>query len=192
MSLLIHPTAEIDKTAVIGSGTRIWHWAQVREGVRIGENCVIGKDVYVDRNVVIGNGVKIQNGVSIYQGVTLEDEVFVGPYSTFTNDIRPRSFSKHWEIIPTVLKRGCSVGANATILCGTILGVYSMVAAGSVITDDTLPYGLYIGSPGRLKGFVSSNGFEMKLVAAENASLVYRCPTTGETLKITFDARLER
>jgi acetyltransferase-like isoleucine patch superfamily enzyme len=186
-NVFIHPTAEVHASAEIGEGTKIWHLAQVRERVRIGHHCVVSKDVYIDCDVTIGNSVKIQNGVSVYKGVTLEDDVFVGPYSSFTNDIRPRAFSKDWEVIPTLLRRGCSIGANATILCGVTLGEYSMVAAGSVITEDTLPFGLYIGSPGRLKGFVSRGGFEMGIVVREPDRLVYACRETKERLTIRFE-----
>lgn len=183
----IHPSAEVHPSAQIGRGTKIWHQAQIREGVRIGEGCNISKDVYIDKDVVLGNGVKIQNGVSIYKGVVLEDDVFVGPFAGFTNDIRPRAFSSEWEIIPTRLRRGCSIGANATVLCGITLGEYSMIAAGAVVTEDTLPYGLYVGSPARLKGFVSREGYEMQMVEAGTDSLVYNCRKTGETLTLRFE-----
>jgi UDP-2-acetamido-3-amino-2,3-dideoxy-glucuronate N-acetyltransferase len=187
-STFIHPTADVSPTALIGEGTKIWHQAQIREGVRTGKNCVIGKDVYIDKDVVIGDGVKIQNGVSIYKGVTLEDYVFVGPYSSFTNDFRPRAFSEEWEVIPTRLRKGCSVGANATILCGVTLGEYSMIAAGTVLTSDALPYGLYVGSPARLKGFVSRSGYEMDTVESLTDALEFRCRKTGERLRIRFEA----
>jgi UDP-2-acetamido-3-amino-2,3-dideoxy-glucuronate N-acetyltransferase len=186
-SLHIHPTAVVDSSAAVGPGTRIWHFAQIREGASIGANCVIGKDVYIDKNVRVGDGVKIQNGVSVYEGVTLEDGVFLGPYCSFTNDLYPRSFSKEWKLIPTLIKRGASVGSNATILCGVTLGQYSMVAAGAVLSEDTLPFGLYVGSPGRLKGFVSRAGHEMRLALDEHGSLVYECAETGERLRISFD-----
>ncbi len=187
-SIYIHPTADVSPTAVIGDGTKIWHQAQIREGVKTGKNCVIGKDVYIDKDVVIGDGVKIQNGVSIYKGVTLEDYVFVGPYSSFTNDFRPRAFSEEWEVIPTRLRTGCSVGANATILCGVTLGEYSMIAAGTVLTSDALPYGLYVGSPARLKGFVSRSGYEMDTLETLTDALEFRCKKTGERLRIRFEA----
>ncbi len=183
----IHSSAEVSPDAVIGEGSKIWNQVQVREGARIGKNCVISKDVYIDQGVVIGDGVKIQNGVSIYKGVTLEDEVFVGPHSTFTNDFRPRAFTRDWTVIPTRLRRGCSVGANATVMCGITLGEYCMISAGAVITVDTLPYGLYIGNPARLKGFVSRSGFEMSAVQAESNHLIFKCSQTSERLKITFE-----
>ncbi len=187
-NVFIHPTAEVSSDAVIGEGTKIWNLAQVRDGARIGRNCVISKDVYIDKDVVIGDGVKIQNGVSIYQGVTLENGVFVGPHSTFTNDFRPRAFTKDWTVIPTLLRHGCSVGANATVMCGITLGEYSMISAGAVITVDTLPYGLYIGNPARLKGFVSKNGFEMESVEAKANYLIFKCSKTRERLRVTFEA----
>ena len=187
-NIFIHPTAEVSPDSMIGEGTKIWNQAQIREGARIGRECVISKDVYIDQGVVIGNGVKIQNGVSIYKGVTLEDEVFVGPHSTFTNDFRPRAFTGDWTVIPTLLRRGCSVGANATVMCGITLGEYSMIAAGAVITVDTLPYGLYIGNPARLKGFVSRSGFEMESVEAEADHLIFKCSKTKERLRIKFEA----
>jgi UDP-2-acetamido-3-amino-2,3-dideoxy-glucuronate N-acetyltransferase len=186
-SVYIHPTAEVSPKAVIGDGTKIWNHAQIREGATIGKNCIISKDVYIDAGVKIGDGVKIQNGVSIYKGVTLEDEVFVGPHSTFTNDIRPRAYTQNWEVIPTLLRRGCSVGANATIICGITLGEYSMVAAGTVITVDTLPYGLYLGNPARLKSFVGKSGFEMAPEEAGSDHLIYKCKRTGERMKISFE-----
>ncbi len=183
----IHPSAEVSSKAQIGNGTKIWNQVQIREGAIIGKNCIISKDVYIDQGVVIGDGVKIQNGVSVYKGVTVEDEVFVGPHSTFTNDFRPRAFTKDWAVIPTLLRRGCSVGANATVMCGVTLGEYSMISAGAVITVDTLPFGLYIGNPARLKGFVSRSGFEMETVEAEADYLVFKCSKTHEKLRVKFE-----
>jgi UDP-2-acetamido-3-amino-2,3-dideoxy-glucuronate N-acetyltransferase len=188
MAIYIHPTAEVSAQASLGEGTKVWNQVQIREGARIGKNCVISKDVYIDHDVVIGNNVKIQNGVSIYKGVTLEDDVFVGPQSSFTNDIRPRAFTKDWTVVPTLLRRGSSVGANATVMCGIVLGEYCMISAGAVITVDTLPYGLYIGNPARLKGFVSTSGFEMESVETEADYLVFKCSKTTEKLRIKFEA----
>jgi UDP-2-acetamido-3-amino-2,3-dideoxy-glucuronate N-acetyltransferase len=185
--VFIHPTAEVSPKAVIGEGTKIWNQSHIREDVHIGKNCVISKDVYIDAGVRIGDGVKIQNGVSIYKGVTLEDDVFVGPHSTFTNDIRPRAYTKDWEVIPTLLRRGCAVGANATVVCGITLGEYSMIAAGTVITVNTLPYGLYLGNPARLKSFVGKSGFEMQVTESNEQHLIYQCKRTGERMKITFE-----
>ena len=121
-----HPSSIVETGAVIGAGTAIWHHAHVREGATIGDRCTIGKNVYVDIGVVIGDGCKLQNNVSVFNGVTLEDEVFVGPGAVFTNDLYPRANSEQgWEIVPTLVRQGAAIGANATILCGTTLGELS-------------------------------------------------------------------
>lgn len=125
----IHETAEVSEEAIIGRGTRIWHYAQIREGARIGENCSIGKGAYIDTDVKIGNRVKIQNGVGVYRGVTVEDDVLLGPYCSFTNDPYPRAFPADRQVVPTLLKKGCSIGANATVVCGVTIGEYSLIAA---------------------------------------------------------------
>jgi UDP-2-acetamido-3-amino-2,3-dideoxy-glucuronate N-acetyltransferase len=157
----VHPSAEVSPEASIGYGTRIWHYAHVREGAKIGENCIIGKDVYIDHEVMIGNNVKIQNGVSVYYGVTVEDDVILAPNATVTNDLYPRAFSENWQVIPTLIKRGASVGANATIVCGVTLGEYCMVAAGTVVTKSVPAHGLVMGNPGRLRGFVCKCGLTL-------------------------------
>lgn len=157
-TVFIHETAVVDPRAALGQGTRIWVNTQVRENAYIGQDCDIAKDVYVDHDVSIGSRCKVQNGVSIYHGVTLEDDVFVGPNATFTNDRHPRAFNKHWECVPTVVKRGASVGANATIICGVTLGEYCMVGAGSVVTADVPPYALVVGNPARIVGKVDKMG----------------------------------
>ena len=126
----IHPSAEVSSDAKIGDGTKVWHFAHIRENAVIGRNCIIGKGVYIDHEVKIGNNVKIQNGVSVYYGVTIEDDVILAPNATFTNDLYPRAFSTNWQVMPTLIKRGASVGANATVICGVTLGEYCMVAAG--------------------------------------------------------------
>lgn len=150
----VHSTAIVEDGAIIGEGTKIWHFAHIRSGAKIGKYCNIGKDVYVDVDVQIGDRVKIQNGVSIYRGVKIEDDVFVGPHVTFTNDLYPRSFNREWQIVPTLVKHGASIGANATIVCGITIGEYAMVGAGAVVTKDVPPHGLVLGNPARLKGFV--------------------------------------
>lgn len=158
----IHPRAEVEEDAVIGSGTRIWHGAHVRTGARIGADCVIGKDVYVDKNVTIGDRVKVQNGVSLYSGVVIEDDVFIGPEVTFTNDRYPRAFNVHWKKVPTVVKKGATIGANATIVCGVAIGEYALVGAGSVVTKDVPSFSLVVGNPARLKGTVDRSGHVVK------------------------------
>ncbi|MEM3863394.1 MAG: acyltransferase [Metallosphaera sp.] len=152
--MFIRPTAVAEEGAIIGERTRIWHFVHVRSEAKIGRNCNIGKDVYIDVGVKIGDDVKIQNGVSVYSGVKLEDDVFVGPYAVFTNDLYPRAFNRDWKVVPTLVKRGASIGANATIVCGVTIGEYAMVAAGAVVTKDVPPHGLVMGDPARLRGFV--------------------------------------
>lgn len=158
MTSIIHPTATVDPGASIGDGTRVWINVQIRDGARIGANCVLSKDVYVDHAVSIGDGCKVQNSVSVYHGVTLEDDVFVGPNACFTNDRVPRAFVQDWSVSPTLVRRGASIGANATIVCGTTIGEYAMIAAGSVVTRDVEPYTLVMGNPARAVGKVDRRG----------------------------------
>ena len=158
MNLFIHKAAHVSPKANIGDGTKIWINSQVREYSCIGENCVIGKDTYIDEHVVIGDRVKIQNGVSVYNGVTIEDDVFVGPNVTFTNDRVPRAFNLSWQITKTIVKKGASIGANATIVCGITIGEYALIGAGSVVTKDVPAYALAYGNPARVQGKVDENG----------------------------------
>ena len=170
MVVRIHPTADVSKAAKVGDGTQIWHEAQVREGARIGRYCRIGKGVYIDANVRIGDNCKLQNRVSVYQGVTIGDRVFVGPHACFTNDQIPRAartdWKKHdladrgveWEIVPTRVEDGASIGANATILCGITIGEAAMVGAGAVVTKDVPPYALVYGNPAKIHGYVCDCG----------------------------------
>lgn len=154
----VHPLADVEADVEIGEGTKIWRFAHVRCGARVGANCILGNCVYIDAGVSVGNNVKIQNGVSVYAGVTVEDDAFLGPHMTFTNDLYPRSFNGQWTAIPTRVARGASIGANATILCGTTIGEYSMVAAGAVVTRDVPPYALVRGAPARVVGYVCMCG----------------------------------
>jgi len=158
----IHPSAYVSELAEIGNGTKIWNQAQVREYAKIGKNCILAKDVYVAENVVIGNNVKTQNGVSIYMGVTIEDDAFLGPHMTFTNDLYPRSFIGDFKIYPTLVKRGASIGANATILCGVTIGEYALIGAGSVVNKDVPNYALVVGNPSRIIGFVCKCAHRLK------------------------------
>lgn len=153
-----HPSTDVAADAVIGAGTKIWHQSQIMSGARIGKNCKLGKCVYVDSGVSIGDGVKIQNGISVYKGVTVEDDVLLGPHMVFTNDLYPRAFNDHYEILPTLVKRGASIGANATIVCGVTLGEYCMVGAGAVVTVDAPAYSLVVGNPARVIGYVCACG----------------------------------
>lgn len=155
----IHSTAVIDSGASIGEGTRIWHFCHVMPGAIIGQNCILGQNVFVDNNVSIGNGVKIQNNVSVYNGVKLEEDVFIGPSVVFTNVINPRSFiERKNEFKNTLVKRGASIGANATIICGITIGEYAMIGAGAVVTKDVEAYALVVGNPGRQVGKVDEQG----------------------------------
>jgi acetyltransferase-like isoleucine patch superfamily enzyme len=170
MSIRIHPTADVSEGAIIGEDSSVWHHAQVREGAHIGSNCIIGKGVYIDAGVTIGDNVKIQNYVSVYHGVTLEDGVFVGPHVCFTNDLRPRAINPDgslkaaddWVLSETIIRRGAALGANSTIRCGTTVGEWAMVGAGSVVTRDVPPYGLVWGNPIRLHGFVCPCGEKLE------------------------------
>lgn len=154
----VHGTAILEDEAVVGPETRIWHHAHVRSSANIGSGCVLGKNVFVDAGVTIGARCKVQNNVSIYAGVVVEDDVFIGPSATFTNDRSPRAFAAEWEIVPTVVRTGASIGANATIVCGHELGAYSMVAAGAVVTADVPAYCLVMGNPARPRGWVCRCG----------------------------------
>lgn len=169
----VHKTAIIDKGAKIGSGTKIWHFTHIMGTVEIGENCVLGQNVFVGNKVKLGNNVKVQNNVSVYEGVTCEDDVFLGPSMVFTNVTNPRSaIERKNEFQSTRVKKGATVGANATIICGVILGEYCMVGAGAVVTKDVKPFALMTGIPARQTGWVSRVG----VVLGED--LV--CSETGE------------
>lgn len=157
-NIYVHPTAIVSNDTKIGDGTKVWMNAQVREKVQIGKDCIISKDTYLDKEVIIGNNCKIQNSVSIYHGVIIEDDVFVGPNACFTNDKVPRAFDPNWKITPTLIKKGSSIGANSTIVCGITLGEYCMVAAGSVVTKDIEPYSLVMGNPAKHYSYVDKMG----------------------------------
>jgi UDP-2-acetamido-3-amino-2,3-dideoxy-glucuronate N-acetyltransferase len=151
----IHPTAVVDEPVEMGKGTKIWHFTHIMSGARIGENCVIGQNVFIGSGAVLGNNIKVQNNVSIYDGVILEDHVFCGPSMVFTNVFNPRSFiSRKKEFRNTLVKRGATVGANVTIVCGNMIGQYAFIGAGSVVTRDVPDYGLVYGNPGKVKGWV--------------------------------------
>ena len=153
--MYIDENAYVSDKAKIGKGTKVWINSQIRENAEIGKNCIIGKDTYIDFDVKIGNGCKVQNGVSIYHGVSIEDDVFVGPNAAFTNDFYPRAFSgDDWEVSTTIVKKGASIGANATIVCGHVLGEYCMVGSGSVVTKDVPPHALVVGNPAYIIGYV--------------------------------------
>jgi UDP-2-acetamido-3-amino-2,3-dideoxy-glucuronate N-acetyltransferase len=172
-----HETAIVDAGVEIGSGSKIWHFAHVLSGSKIGANCNLGQNVMVGPNVRIGNGCKVQNNVAVYEGVTLEDDVFCGPSMVFTNVLLPRAHvSRRSEFLPTLIKRGASIGANATIVCGHTIGAYAMIGAGAVVTRDVPDFALMIGAPARRIGWVSRSGERLK------ADLV--CPRTGENYRL--------
>lgn len=159
MSYFKHESSYVDEGAEIGEGTKIWHFCHVMSGAKIGKNCSLGQNVNVGGKAVIGDGVKIQNNVSIYDDVIIEDDVFCGPSCVFTNVINPRAFveRKH-EYKQTVIKKGASIGANATIVCGVTVGEYALIGAGSVVTKDVPAYALVYGSPARVRGKVDREG----------------------------------
>jgi UDP-2-acetamido-3-amino-2,3-dideoxy-glucuronate N-acetyltransferase len=166
----IHPTAVVDEGASIGEGTRIWHFSHVMPTAVVGERCNIGQNCFIDNRVSIGNGVKIQNNVSVYNGVVVEDDVFLGPSMVFTNVMNPRSFiERKSEFRPTYLRRGCTVGANATIVCGVEIGRYALVGAGTVIIRDVPAHALMVGNPARRIGWVSRTGEKLHFDAEGKA-----------------------
>ena len=149
MSIFIHETAEVSAEAIIGKDTKVWNQAQIRERAKIGQSCIISKNVYIDFDVKIGDRVKIQNNVNVYHGVTIEDDVFLGPSMTFTNDMFPRAFNDDWSVSETIVKKGASIGANATIICGIMIGEYAMIGAGSVVKKSVPAFSLVVGNPAK-------------------------------------------
>jgi acetyltransferase-like isoleucine patch superfamily enzyme len=184
----IHPTAEVSPDAHIGAGTRIWRQVQVREHAQIGETCNIGKGVYIDAHVHIGSNVKIQNNVSLFEGVTLEDGVFVGPHVCFTNDMLPRAITPEgklksaddWEITPTLVKYGSSIGAGSIVICGLTIGEFALVGAGSVVTRDVSPHALVFGNPARQHGYVCRCARRLSAVYEQNGLLMGWCERCGK------------
>ncbi len=183
-----HESAYVDPGAKIGKGTKIWHFCHVMSGAEIGENCSLGQNVFVAKNVRIGNHVKIQNNVSVYEGVILEDYVFCGPSCVFTNIKTPRSAfprNRSEDYVPTIVKRGATIGANATIVCGVTIGEWAFVAAGAVVTKDVPPYALVAGVPARQIGWACQCGIRLK---EQGQHLV--CPSCGRRYRIR-DGRVE-
>ncbi len=159
MSFYVHESSYVDDGVNIGSGTKIWHFCHILKDSVIGEHCSFGQNCVIGPKVNIGNGVKVQNNVSIYEGVEIEDDVFLGPSCVFTNVINPRSFIvRKEEFKKTLLKKGCSIGANATIVCGVSIGEYALIGSGAVVTKDVKPYALMVGVPARQMGWVSTSG----------------------------------
>lgn len=179
MSFSSHPTAIIDDGAQIGDGTRIWHWVHVSGQAIIGKGCSLGQNVYIGNDVSIGNNVKIQNNVSVYDAVVLEDDVFCGPSMVFTNVFNPRSavVRKH-EYRKTIIRRGATLGANCTIVCGNTVGAYAFVGAGSVVAKDIPEYALVVGVPARQIGWMSEHGEKLELPLEGSGEAV--CPQSGQ------------
>jgi len=180
-NIYIHPSSVIDEGASIGNGTKIWHFSHLMSSCQVGENCIIGQNVFIDNNVSIGNGVKIQNNVSVYNGVMVEDDCFLGPSVVFTNVINPRSFiERKNEFKKTLVKKGSSIGANATILCGIEIGSYSLIGAGAVVAENVPDFALMVGNPARQVGWVSVDGNKLNF---DELGLAI-CPSTGRKYKL--------
>jgi UDP-2-acetamido-3-amino-2,3-dideoxy-glucuronate N-acetyltransferase len=174
----VHQTAIVDAGATVGAGTRIWHWVHVCGAAVIGERCSLGQNVFVGNRVRIGRNVKIQNNVSVYDNVTLEDDVFCGPSMVFTNVINPRSaVSRKDEYLDTVVRRGATLGANCTVVCGVTVGEHAFVGAGAVVTKDVPDFALVVGVPARQVGWMSAHGERMPLPLAGSGS--WTCPSSG-------------
>jgi UDP-2-acetamido-3-amino-2,3-dideoxy-glucuronate N-acetyltransferase len=184
MATSIHPTAIVDAGATIGEDSRVWHWVHICAGARIGKSCSLGQNVFVGNHVVIGNNVKIQNNVSVYDNVTLEDDVFCGPSMVFTNVYNPRAaISRKAQYRDTLVRRGATLGANCTVVCGTTIGEYAFVGAGAVVNRDVAPYALVAGVPARHIGWMSRYGERLNLPLNGNASAT--CPHTNEVYELS-------
>ena len=178
----VHPTAIVDAGAQIGAGSRVWHWVHICGQAVIGEKCSLGQNVFVGNRVRIGNNCKIQNNVSVYEGVVLEDDVFCGPSMVFTNVVNPRSHvSRKDEYQPTRVKRGASLGANSTVVCGHTIGAYALIGAGAVVTKDVPDYALVVGNPGRIAGWMCECGVKLSTGAAVPAAA--SCAACGKTYR---------
>lgn len=186
MALQVHPSAIVDAGAQLGEGTRIWHFVHVSAGARIGSGCSLGQGVYVGNDVSIGDNVKIQNNVSVYDAVTLEDDVFCGPSMVFTNVLNPRSavVRKH-EYRRTLVRRGATLGANCTIVCGTTIGRYAFIGAGAVINRDVPDFALMVGVPARQIGWMSRFGEKLDLPVHSADPVDATCPHTGDRYRLT-------
>jgi UDP-2-acetamido-3-amino-2,3-dideoxy-glucuronate N-acetyltransferase len=184
----VHPTAVVDSGAQLGRGTKVWHFCHIMKGARIGERCIFGQNVNVDGATVIGNNVKVQNNVSIYAGLVIEDDVFLGPSCVLTNVTNPRSqVNRHSLYEKTLIRRGATIGANATIVCGVTIGRYAFIGAGSVVTKDVPDYALVIGNPARQKGWMSRHGH---LLPDPDNNGVTTCPESGYRYRLGSGACL--
>lgn len=186
MAITIHPSAIVDDGAQIGDGTRVWHFAHICAGAKIGQGCSFGQNAFVGNDVTIGNNVKVQNNVSIYDAVHLEDDVFCGPSMVFTNVYNPRSaVARKNEYRTTTIRKGATLGANSTIVCGVTVGEYAFIAAGAVINRDVKPYALMAGVPARQIGWMSQHGERLTLPLSGLG--VATCPATGTEYRLSGD-----
>ena len=183
-SYFAHPTAVIDEGCEIGAGTKIWHFTHIMPNSKIGENCNLGQNVVVSPEVTLGKNVKVQNNVSIYTGVVCEDDVFLGPSMVFTNVINPRSVvNRRGQYVKTLVKRGASIGANATIVCGIQIGKFAFIGAGAVVTKDVADYALVIGNPAKQSGWMSEYGHKLKF--DDNGIAI--CPESHDKYQLKLD-----
>lgn len=185
----LHETSVVDEGTEIGAGTQIWHFCHISKNSRLGANCRLGQNVYVDANVTIGAGCKLQNNVSIYNGVTLEDEVFCGPSCVFTNVTTPRAFvDRRSEFAQTLVQRGATIGANATIVCGHTIGRYALIGAGAVVAKDVSPHALIVGVPGRHIAWVCKCGEILGKIGELGQKTCARCNSTYRINEGSCDA----
>lgn len=181
MAFFAHSTAVIDEGCSIGEGTKIWHFSHIMPNCTIGEGCNIGQNVVISPDVILGNNVKVQNNVSIYTGVTCEDDVFLGPSMVFTNVMNPRSaINRKNQYAKTIVRKGASIGANATIVCGHEIGEYAFIGAGTVVTKEVKPYALVVGNPAKQTGWMSEYGHKLKF--DENGQAI--CPESGQKYEL--------
>ena len=191
MAYFAHQSSFVDEGSVVGDGTKIWHFSHIMPGARIGERCNIGQNVVISPDVVIGNNVKIQNNVSVYTGVILEDDVFCGPSMVFTNVVNPRSHvSRRDEYRPTIVKRGATLGANCTVVCGHSVGRYAFVGAGAVVTRDVPDFALMLGNPARLAGWMCQCGVKLSSTSRVAPQEDLRCAACGSLYQGTDEGRL--
>jgi UDP-2-acetamido-3-amino-2,3-dideoxy-glucuronate N-acetyltransferase len=184
MSTFVHNSAIVDEAVEIGEGTKIWHFCHISKGARIGPGSSLGQNCYIGNDVVIGSNVKIQNNVSVYTGTTVEDDVFLGPSCVLTNVSNPRSqVNRRGLYETTALRKGCTIGANATVVCGVTVGRYAFVAAGAVVTRDVPDYGLVVGVPGRVRGWMSRHGHQLHF----GNDGIGVCPETGWRYQLKGD-----
>ena len=181
MSFFAHPTAILDPGCEVGEGTKIWHFSHLMPGCKVGAQCNIGQNVFIANGVELGQNVKVQNNVSLYEGVHCEDDVFLGPSMVFTNVKNPRSgVNRRGQYLQTKVRKGVTIGANATIVCGIEIGSYAFIGAGAVVTKDVAPYALLVGNPARQIGWMSEAGLQLDFDEQGKAT----CPETGEHYKM--------